>query len=378
MLLEELAKELVEVTASLVGGRTVNIMNTEGTIVASSDAARVGTFHQGALEAARTGRPVSIRPDQLDQYPGAREGCNMPLRVSGSIIGVVGLYGDPSEIQYLARLLEVYAAKYYQLEAIARPRLAEGELRSRLLCFLLTPTDDSLARAQVLMDSMKLRPEFPLTVAVISFQNAVSAMEQEHLIDFLASRSLLREGRDIWGMVNDRLVLLRGGDSSAWACLRQPEAAEFFLRHRLSLSDPCQGLWDIHSRYEQASTLDLMSAASFNDIRQLPTRCDYMLYTTSVSWADFVDVLYQKLLASFHGQELAAVLDTVRCYYEYGRSVSRAADMLFIHKNTLQYRVRRLMEALELTKCTGFQQEYLIRLLLEHHKRMQGTSRPAG
>ena len=125
MLLEELAKELVDVTSGLLGGRTVNVMNTKGVIVASTDAARVGTFHQGAMEAVRTGRPVVIARDQLERYPGAKEGCNMPLRVSGAIIGVVGIYGDPAEIQYLARLLEVYAAKYYQLEAMTRPRLAE-------------------------------------------------------------------------------------------------------------------------------------------------------------------------------------------------------------------------------------------------------------
>ena len=41
MLLEDLAKELVEVTSSLVGGRTVNIMNTDGIIVRSEER-RVG------------------------------------------------------------------------------------------------------------------------------------------------------------------------------------------------------------------------------------------------------------------------------------------------------------------------------------------------
>ena len=67
MLLESLAKELVTLTSDLVGGRTVNIMDTGGIIVASTEAARVGTFHQGAYEAVQTGREVNIRRDQLDK-----------------------------------------------------------------------------------------------------------------------------------------------------------------------------------------------------------------------------------------------------------------------------------------------------------------------
>ena len=43
-----------------------------------------------------------------------------------------------------------------------------------------------------------------------------------------------------------------------------------------------------------------------------------------------------------------------------------AAQKLFIHKNTLQYRVRRVLEVLELTKLPAFWQEYLLRLLALH------------
>ena len=70
MLLDEVAKELVEVTSSVVGGRTINIMNTEGVIIASTEYDRIGSYHQGAREALRTGKVVNIRKDQLEQYRG--------------------------------------------------------------------------------------------------------------------------------------------------------------------------------------------------------------------------------------------------------------------------------------------------------------------
>ena len=47
MLLQPLAREMVEAVSGMVEGRTINLMDTKGIIVASSDPARVGSFHQG-------------------------------------------------------------------------------------------------------------------------------------------------------------------------------------------------------------------------------------------------------------------------------------------------------------------------------------------
>ena len=45
-----MAQDFVEATSSLVGGRTINIMDREGTIIASTEKERIGTFHQWASD----------------------------------------------------------------------------------------------------------------------------------------------------------------------------------------------------------------------------------------------------------------------------------------------------------------------------------------
>lgn len=369
MLLEDLAPDLVEVTSQLIGGRTVNIMNTEGIIVASTEKARIGTLHQGALEAVRSGKPVVIEKGQLDRYPGAKEGYNMPLRVNGSIIGAVGVKGEPAEIQDLAHLLEVYATKCYQVEAMVRSRMAEGELRERTLRKLLSPKPGDLEDARELMGSIPLRLEMPVTVAVVSFQEgAVHSEQMEKLIGALLRGGLLDRERDLWGAVNDRLVLILSGDRSP-AALRRPEFLEVFRDYRLSFGSLCRELEEIRRAWREASVLDRAGAGQLNDMGEISGRCAYMLAATAGEESAYLDGLYQKLCAAFSAEERRMLLSTVRAYYEEERSVGRAAQALFIHKNTLQYRVRRLLEVLELTKCSPFQQEYLIRLLLERQNR---------
>mgnify|MGYP002424094215 CR=1 FL=1 len=295
----------------------------------------------------------------------------MPLRVNGALFGVVGLYGDPAEIQSLARLLEVYAAKYIQLEAMASPRLAAAELRVRLLRFLLAPSEDSMARAQRLMDTLELRPQPPYTVLVLSFKAPLQDGGQPQLLELLNRQGLLRAGQDIYGMLDDRLVIVRGGTLPP----RRLDGA-LLAQCRVSVSDSCHSLWEIPSRYEQACRLDERYAGPLNDLRELSVRCGYMLCTVSADNTPFLEELYAGLAGAFRAGELDAVLQTARSYYDCERSVARAAGRLFIHKNTLQYRMRRLLEAMGAENCSGFEQELLVRLLLEYHRSgKRGASR---
>ena len=73
-----MAQDFVEATSSLVGGRPINIMDREGTIIASTEQERIGTFHQGAAEVIATGKPVLIETKDLPRYPGAKEAITCP------------------------------------------------------------------------------------------------------------------------------------------------------------------------------------------------------------------------------------------------------------------------------------------------------------
>lgn len=372
MLLEALAKELVTLTSDLVGGRTVNIMDTDGIIVASTEKTRVGTFHQGAYEAVQTGREVNIRRDQLDKYPGAREGCNLPLRVNGSIIGVVGLYGDPTEIRYLAHLLELYVAKYFQLEAMASPKLSEGELRSRILSGLLFPTESTQANTAALMRSQRICLTPRLIAVVLSNHSGTSLSLPQDQPLLSAVEQHLDPRRDLWGIVNDRLVMVVSARERPFGEELKEAIPTLLETRRLSFSAPWNAVSDIPFAYEQALALDTTASGSYNDMTEIPVRCQYFLSRTAGMEAEFLEELRSKALEIFQTKEYLVLLQTAQCYYEHSRSVTQAAQALFVHKNTLQYRMRRLLQVLDLTRCSDFQQEYLIRLLMEHEIRKQG------
>ena len=74
----------------------LNYINIDGTIIASTDPKRVGTFHAASLECIRKGKQVTIEYD--NQYIGSKKGINMPIYFDESIIGVIGITGDKEEV----------------------------------------------------------------------------------------------------------------------------------------------------------------------------------------------------------------------------------------------------------------------------------------
>ena len=363
MLLEELAGELVELTSSLVGGRTINIMNTDGIIIASSDRSRVGSYHHGAKEAVQKGSAVNIYKNQLEYYHGAKEGCNMPLRVNGVIVGVVGIYGNPDEIQELAHLLEEYVSKYFQLQSLLRPIGSEEAIRGMILANLFSPSEENLSTANSLIDRLGIELSFPILPVVLDGPYPLELEQQEKdMIHELEGAGLVDRHIDIWGTLNKRMVLLlsmAGGRSA------DPLRTLTEKGFRVSLGRPAATLWEIKAGYQQAALIDACGEENWQSMADLFTRCRYLLYQSAGEGTELLDFLVKRFAETFSADEQQMLLLSAKVYYEEERSIMRAAEKLFVHKNTLQYRIKRLMKALEIEDFPQFWQEFIIRLLIQ-------------
>lgn len=118
----ELAQRIVD---QVVPGLpyNVNIMDEQGRIIGSADQARVGTVHAGAVEAVRLGAPVAVR--DADESVGTKPGVNMPLILDDRIVGVVGVTGEPSKVENVARVLVL------TVELLLRQERQRDDLRWR-------------------------------------------------------------------------------------------------------------------------------------------------------------------------------------------------------------------------------------------------------
>lgn len=102
LITQEMAQRVIDTIKPTVH-HNVNIMDAHGVIIAAVDPSRVGTHHAGALHAVRVETPVVIT--KRDDASGVRPGVNIPLWHEGAVRGVVGLTGDPEEVQPVAQVI---------------------------------------------------------------------------------------------------------------------------------------------------------------------------------------------------------------------------------------------------------------------------------
>ena len=87
----------------------INLIDTQGVIFASTNPARVGQFHPGALRILREGlSELNVRENDGS---GMQPGVNLPIYLDGQLEGVIGITGDPAEVGefggVMRRMLEI-------------------------------------------------------------------------------------------------------------------------------------------------------------------------------------------------------------------------------------------------------------------------------
>ncbi len=370
-----LAQDLVEASSALLRHRTINIMDLEGIIIASTEHDRIGTFHSGAKKVVETGKDLAITRQDVSLYTGAKEGYNMPLIVRNQMVGVIGIYGNPTEVLDLARLLKVYASRYFELEDAMTKKLQNTEIKNRLFKMLLEESPD-WKKFQTLMGILGIGYSFPRRSVVIqrvlqaNTQTSSCEWELQMLANQLKDIALINSRHDLWGISDTCLIIIKNKATT------ENGAIDSIVKHIKKLDFSCRivaSTW--------ADDLDELSAGlhcaiwsakhfkkTFVDLEDKDNALTYMILHEGIQNIKVIQPLIDDINSKLRKEELLLSLESAEAYYQENRSVTKAAERLFIHKNTLQNRVKRLTEGTALLEYSSFQQECILRFLIEYYR----------
>ena len=102
----------------------VNIMDENGVIIASCSEERVGQYHEVAHNLLLSGESISATTDSSD-FAHVLPGINMVIEAGGKREGVVGLTGNPDEVRPVALVVKM------SIEAMLRYEQQQEEARLR-------------------------------------------------------------------------------------------------------------------------------------------------------------------------------------------------------------------------------------------------------
>lgn len=110
---QQLAQRVIDAVEPSLGF-PMNIMNSHGVIIASSEFKRIGTYHRCGYESVA--QKLVVRVEMATQEDAMLPGVNMPLIVNGSVCGAIGITGEPAHVEKFAQLVALNAELLIQRE----------------------------------------------------------------------------------------------------------------------------------------------------------------------------------------------------------------------------------------------------------------------
>lgn len=335
---DTLARQIVS-RAMKILSFSVNVMDERGLIIASGNPERLHQRHEGAVLALTENRVVEISEATAQQLKGVRPGINLPIAYQGELLGVIGISGDPEEVRAYAELILEQAALTEQLQWDKRHKeelvlqLIRGEGRA-----------DQLQQAARFLDLDLAQPR---VVAVLALEEADPARLRElvHLLE--------NPERDNLVAINglDEIVVLKPAQLSdgVWKSAQERSRIKQLLARiphfkvRIGVGDYFGGTGGLARSYQTARDT-LRRGMSQAPRKQVYFFEDYRLPVLLGSLADSwqADQLRAPLLRLAKEDAKGTLQKTLRQYFLQDCDLHPCAETLFIHPNTLRYRLTRI------------------------------------
>ena len=140
----KMAQDIVARTMRIID-TNINVMDARGRIIGSGDRERIGELHEGALLVLSQGRVVDIDDAVAKHLHGVRQGINLPLRLEGEIVGVIGLTGEPESLRKYGELVCMTAEMMLEQSRLMHLLAQDSRLREELVMNLIQAEENTPA-----------------------------------------------------------------------------------------------------------------------------------------------------------------------------------------------------------------------------------------
>lgn len=354
-----LAQEIVTRTMRIIPFN-VNVMDAGGVILASGNPERVGELHAGALLALAKKLTVEIDAAAARKLHGAQPGTNLPLSVDGQLCGAVGLSGAPDEVRQFGELVRLTAEMILEQAALANELQDNSRYREAFVLNLIRHDGAQRPELEGWARRLGLDPERMQLVFLLELQPHPEAAAEAggalHDIQRLQMRLLARREDALTATVGpSEMVLLESWDPARKGFETTPQRRldllaqlvreECELPFTLAMGIALPGLEGAAVSYQSAR-----SASRLGRLR-MPQQQVFSYYDLALpvllsgldsGWqAHQLCMPIARLAGDKSRAMLRATLDT---WFAQDENSAATAASLGIHRNTLDYRLRRIGE----------------------------------
>jgi carbohydrate diacid regulator len=343
-LAQQIANEITDVI-----GHNVLITDEAGIVLGSGDESRVGQFHEASVEVVRSRRTMAHSSEDVRDLIGTLPGVTIPLVIDDEVVGTIGLSGSPDEVVQFGLVVKRQTEILMQEAARIGTRIMHERATAELVREICEWHHSGVAKSQLLRRGRTLGHDLtlPRRMVLIQWEATRPDAGSEHIV---------RRVEEVFSSADDliaplaRMVIAVATPEGAVEdrCRELVASAEGSgLRVRLGVGSTASGIADLNvSARDAFDALQVGPVAHPGmTIHQIEhVRLQQALSVVPIdSRIRLVEGLLAPLLADRDWTTLRA---TLIAWGDCAFNITRSADRLHVHRNTLIYRLDKIARLL--------------------------------
>ena len=404
-ILEHIAQDIVDKTSEILQC-PISITDNEGYIIGATDKSRIGIFHPPSLDVIN--RNIMIDCDnEIGQQ--ILPGISVPINFNHKVIGVLGVVGNPREVEKYGQLVKnlvemMYQEAFRQEMVELKEKMTEifvhqiihnekSELNEQILQYAsLLDVDLQTDRICLLIDIKNLPEKESVenagekSVGDFSFQYF-----QKEVGDYL-SLLFQEDDGDIVSILNiERFIVIKTLPfQQSYASFTEGlgekiERLNSFLERKyrvsafISLGDISNGIKGVAESYNNAKkTMNIGVWSGDNSSLLVYNERDMMLHLLPQELtSDYRTRLLNIITPLIEHENYEVLASTFTDYCKYNLNLSEASRNMFTHRNTIIYRLERIREITSLN-TNDFKHCMLLYTAIQCYEetKIKNTTRP--
>lgn len=343
-IVEEIGREIQE---------HINLMDANGFIIASTDYTRIGQQHPGALRIISEGLDeLSITSEMENSL--MKMGTNLPLIVHGEVIGVVGITGIPEKVSRYGAIVK-HMTEIMVTDTIRKDSKRYGHrVYYRYLDEWIDASTFAVYENHFVERGLHLGIDITkryrmLAMTFFTYQELSSTLEGQELIE--AMEASVRHEAERNGHIylrtppNQFLFIPECSDEQLIQFAKQYSRLIQNKYHQMLVTG-YDSAYGQHRNMKQGKQESLSALQhSLNNAKETSGYDSLGIHFLTQQLPTNVKREYIEHFSSrIPKNKLEECLQLIRAYFQYNGSLQKMSDALFLHKNTLQYKLKKLEE----------------------------------
>lgn len=332
---ETLAFQVVN-TVKDVCGHDINFINESGIIFASTNPKRIGVFHEIGYKAALTGTTIEVGSD--GSFDGTQKGINLPVYHNHTFLAVVGITGEPDIVRKYAHLAERVTNLLIRERELNITNRNQAEKRHFIIDSLIRKNDVNMDDLHSCLQELHIDPQSPKRLIL------VKADTQDPKTNLSLSGQKINQMFQTLSLnlytfyyPNEYLAVIDADMFEKSAHILNRFAVDYKNTIKIAVGKPCS-IYQLNASH--ISALTALKHISGNTE-------SFLLFdnlTLEIIFSGLDETEKEEFLSKTISNLTEDELRLLQVYFDEDMSLINTGRRLFLHKNTLQYKLNHIYQ----------------------------------